>query len=125
MSTATLAHPVAVQMTFPWETPDTGSSLRRTSSPTVPAPRQETKRPAFTAVVAEPVTPVASSALDSSLINAAVAAPVVSSVAESLEGDRLCRPMRIGSVMFRLLKSYGITDEEIADGIAAYTAKAK
>lgn len=125
MSTATLAHPVAVQMTFPWETPDTGSSLRRTSSPTVPAPRQETKRPALTAVIAQPVTPVASPTPDSSLCSAAVAAPVVSSVAESLEGDRLCRPMRIGSVMFRLLKSYGITDEEIADGIAAYTAKAK
>ena len=40
-----------------------------------------------------------------------------------MDGDRIGRPFRVGSVMFRLLKSYGITDEEIAEGIAQYTAK--
>jgi hypothetical protein len=37
---------------------------------------------------------------------------------------RLAAPVRIGAVMLKLLKSYGITDEEIAAGVAAYAAKA-
>ena len=32
-------------------------------------------------------------------------------------------PVRLGAVMLKLLKSYGITDEEIAAGVAAYAAK--
>ncbi len=56
-----------------------------------------------------------------------VAQPVVeevaSSLTEALEGDRIGRPFKMGSVMFRLLKSYGITDEEIAAGVAAYNAR--
>lgn len=38
-------------------------------------------------------------------------------------GPRLGTPVRLGAVMLKLLKSYGITDEEIAEGIAAYAAK--
>ena len=46
-----------------------------------------------------------------------------SSLKDALVGDRIGKPFRIGAVMFRLLKSYGISDEEIADGIAQYSAK--
>jgi hypothetical protein len=53
--------------------------------------------------------------------------PVVEDVAPSLtaalNGDRIGRPFKMGSVMFRLLKSYGITDEEIAAGVAAYNSR--
>ena len=37
---------------------------------------------------------------------------------------RLGKPVRLGAVMVKLLKSYGITDEEIAEGMAAYAAQA-
>ena len=36
---------------------------------------------------------------------------------------RLAKPTQIGDVMIRVLKRYGITDEEIADGIASYESK--
>ena len=39
-------------------------------------------------------------------------------------GTRLGMPVRLGAVMLKLLKSYGITDKEIAEGVAAYAAKA-
>lgn len=45
------------------------------------------------------------------------------SLQEALNGDRIGKPFRVGAVMFRLLKRYGISDEEIAEGIASYTAK--
>ena len=42
----------------------------------------------------------------------------------SVAETRLGIPARLGAVMLKLLKSYGITDEEISEGIAAYAAKA-
>lgn len=39
-------------------------------------------------------------------------------------GDRIRKPVKIGSIMFRLLKKYGITDAEIAEGIAKYASNA-
>ena len=36
---------------------------------------------------------------------------------------RIERPVKIGSVMIRLLKRYGITDEEIAAGLQSYAEK--
>ena len=42
----------------------------------------------------------------------------------SVAETRLGIPARLGAVMLKLLKSYGITDEEIAEGVAAYAAKA-
>jgi len=50
----------------------------------------------------------------------AVPAFIPSSATET----RLGMPVRLGAVMLKLLKSYGITDEEIAEGIAACAAKA-
>lgn len=37
--------------------------------------------------------------------------------------QRIAEPVRIGATMVQLLKSYGITDEEIAAGVAAYAAR--
>ena len=37
--------------------------------------------------------------------------------------SRSAEPVRLGAVMIKLLKSYGITDAEIAEGMAAYAAK--
>ena len=37
--------------------------------------------------------------------------------------QRYGKPVRIGAVMIKLLKSYGITDEEIACGLANYARK--
>lgn len=36
---------------------------------------------------------------------------------------KLAMPVRLGAVMIQLLKSYGITDDEIAQGLAAFAAK--
>ncbi len=57
------------------------------------------------------------------LASSALGAEPANSVSEAMDGDRIGRPFRVGAVMFRLLKSYGITDQEIADGIAQYQAK--
>ncbi len=52
-----------------------------------------------------------------------VPASVVSkSATKSATETRLGKPVRLGAVMIKLLKSYGITDEEIAAGMAAYAA---
>lgn len=37
--------------------------------------------------------------------------------------SRIAEPVRLGAVMIKLLKSYGISDAEIAEGMAAYAAK--
>ncbi len=36
---------------------------------------------------------------------------------------RLAKPVRMGAVMIQLLKRYGITDREIAEGVANYARK--
>jgi hypothetical protein len=36
---------------------------------------------------------------------------------------RIARPVRMGAVMIKLLKRYGITDAEIAEGVANYARK--
>lgn len=36
---------------------------------------------------------------------------------------RIAQPVRMGSVMIKLLKRYGITDQEIAEGVANYARK--
>ncbi|HBE67870.1 MAG TPA: hypothetical protein DDW52_06950 [Planctomycetaceae bacterium] len=38
---------------------------------------------------------------------------------------RIEEPVLIGATMVELLKSYGITDEEIAAGVAAYAARTR
>ena len=36
---------------------------------------------------------------------------------------RIARPVRMGALMIKLLKRYGITDQEIAEGVANYARK--
>ena len=36
---------------------------------------------------------------------------------------RIAEPVRIGAVMIKLLKRYGISDAEIAEGVASYARK--
>ena len=48
----------------------------------------------------------------------------VAFVPSSINEARIGKPVRLGAVMIKLLKSYGITDEEIAEGMAAYAAQA-
>jgi hypothetical protein len=109
MSTATLSEVPATQLTFPWAMPKADCEPVIVADRSLPteSPRHS-PRPAQEAA-AQSVARYRSSS-DSTL-------------AEALDGDRIGRPFRVGSVMFRLLKSYGISDEEIADGIAQYAAK--
>ena len=37
--------------------------------------------------------------------------------------SRIARPVRMGGLMIRLLKRYGITDDEIAEGLANYASR--
>ncbi len=109
MTTATLSAAPATQLTFPWlnveddahivaESPARLSDVAGNSQPSIGMPLMGT------AIVAKAI----------------VVEPQVEEVAPSLtaalNGDRIGRPFKMGSVMFRLLKSYGITDEEIAAG---------
>lgn len=105
MSTATLSNAPATQLTFPWAMPQAEqTSTIVTQSRVQPVARVDigSAESALTVVAAEDVAP---------------------SFAEAVCGDRIAKPFRVGAVMFRLLKSYGISDEEIAEGIASYKAK--
>lgn len=45
------------------------------------------------------------------------------SSASDVHSNRIRKPVRMGNVMIQLLKQYGITDEEIAQGLEDYAAK--
>ena len=49
--------------------------------------------------------------------------PASNHQAKQSTGSRMAGPVRLGSVMVQLLKCYGITDDEIAEGLSAYAAK--
>lgn len=130
MSSATLATQVATQLTFPWAATEAADCVRCSVSVAVPAPSEPVAYDHLARSSEHPSDHrISGLERPSRRLPASHVAPVankiepVNSVAESLNGDRLCKPIRVGSIMFRLLKSYGITDEEIAEGIAAYTAK--
>lgn len=124
MSTATLSEAPATQLTFPWALPKAESEslivadrnaqadkavINRGSSSDLA--RRNTRQPR---VVSEKQSaPVTSQVVDLEQ----------STLKDVMVGDRIAKPFRVGAVMFRLLKSYGITDEEIAEGIAQYSAK--
>ncbi len=98
MSIATFESPqVASQQFFPWvfdKDADCGNSGSEPAHDFVAEPK----------AVCKPTSPIAFN---------------MNSASET----RLGKPVRLGAVMLKLLKSYGITDEEIAEGIAAYAAK--
>lgn len=131
MATATLSDVPATQLTFPWALPKAECEANivadrsRQAQPRKAAPRRAAARPSVARPAAErPLAadgPAAAAVAEPTLVP--TAAVEATSVQEALVGDRLGQPFRIGAVMFRLLKSYGITDEEIAEGIAAYAAR--
>ncbi len=48
-----------------------------------------------------------------------------SATQDARDSQRIGKPVRLGAVMIKLLKSYGISDEEIAEGLAAYAANSE
>lgn len=108
MTTATLsAVTPATQLTFPWVHADEEATAVVESKVRPRVAVEITNVPPQASLVA--ATPMAED--------------VAPSLTAALQGDRIGRPFKMGSVMFRLLKSYGITDEEIAAGVAAYNAR--
>lgn len=101
MSIATFESPqVASQRFFPWVfDAETEFDYSDSELPELP----QNPKPEVEAACQQPV--------------ALVCAPSAAS------GTRLGIPVRLGAVMLKLLKSYGITDEEIAEGVAAYASK--
>ena len=108
MTTATLTGAPATQLTFPWvQAEDEGTIVAESLVRPSIAVEITNVPPQAAAMVAKPVG----------------VEDVAPSLTEAVVGDRIGRPFKMGSVMFRLLKSYGITDEEIAAGVAAYNAR--
>ena len=114
MSTATLSNAPATQLTFPWAMPRSESAAAIVTDRSTPIERGATRQASSQASI-QAALPVSAAV--------GVNTPEATSLSEAMVGDRIGKPFRVGSVMFRLLKSYGISDEEIADGIAQYTAK--
>ena len=100
MSTATLSNAPATQLTFPWVVP----------------------KGEVASITSDSITSNSATS-DSAKANSQDIAAAANSVRSALSDDRIGKPIRIGAVMFRLLKRYGISDAEIAEGLAAYTAK--
>ncbi len=112
MTSDTLSSATATQLTFPWAMPTVDHE--GTGGDTIVAER--TLAPASHTEF--PVGAVVNT-------NSPASQDVAPSLQAALEGDRIGRPFQMGSVMFRILKSYGITDEEITAGVAAYNARRK
>lgn len=55
-------------------------------------------------------------------VEPSVTTPVPGRLSFTPEG-RVAQPVRMGAVMIKLLKRYGITDAEIAEGVANYARK--
>lgn len=114
MSIATFESPqVATQQFFPWVFDDDATydysvsdSCEVESTASEPAVIESGKGLGIVSEVAS--EPVAQTAFAPSLVSE----------------QRIGKTVRLGSVMIKLLKSYGITDDEIAEGMAAYAANA-
>ena len=117
MTTATLSGVPATQLTFPWLQGEEDGAIVAESMVSPSAVVEITNLPPQAAAIG--TAPVESRVTSS----AAAVEEVAPSLTAALQGDRIGRPFKMGSVMFRLLKSYGITDEEIAAGVAAYNAR--
>lgn len=125
MSCATIESPVASsQLFFAWsDQAEVGIAppvARRPSvaKPTKPA-EQTAKQPTATAdEPARQATPSQNIAADPS--------EPISRTATCLSitrNARVAQPVRMGAIMIKLLKRYGITDQEIAEGVANYARK--
>ena len=114
MSQAIISSPgAASQLSFAWDTTSSVESANRSRQQFIVEPT--TKR-------CEQQTP----SFEREGMPSAIA-PVVDAASDRLEfrQARIGKPVRIGSVMFLLLKKYGISDEEIAEGIAKFAADAR
>lgn len=92
-----------------------------TSPSLYPAPTQltfsfEENASVYETEPAEPVEPSRVSAPECQ--HSSVTLPV-----EITREDRLGKPVKLGGVMLQLLRSYGITEEEIAEGLENYARK--
>ena len=102
MSNATCAWPIASsQLFFAWS--EQNETLQPSSSS--PSP-----------------TRVASAATQHDAISAQRGAGQSACLSFTREA-RIAKPVRMGAVMIKLLKRYGITDQEIAEGVANYARK--
>jgi hypothetical protein len=117
MSIATFESPqVATQQFFPWvldaESDCCLPQLIETARPATKPVARVAQSARVTQRVAQPVAKVAEPGIESE-------------IAARNSDARIGKPVRLGAVMIKLLKSYGITDEEIADGLATYAAQAE
>ncbi len=104
MSIATFESPqVATQQFFPWVLDDASECYSHVEEPA--------------AVLVAPAVQVARETLKP------VAKATTSVLPARATEARIGQPVKIGVVMIKLLKSYGITDEEIAEGLAAHAAQ--
>ncbi len=121
MSNATIESPVAAsQLFFAWsEQAEVGVA------PPAPARKKSVPRPN---PVANPVEPAAAPKQPTVSPEDAASLPVERTANRAghltfTSDGRIAKPVRIGSVMIKLLKRYGITDAEIAEGVANYARK--
>jgi hypothetical protein len=114
MSVATLEIPnTSSQLYFPWisdaEAPITSRFSDGCDSTTELT--QRTSKPAPVVI--------------NSAVNRAFDAAAGSEFLSADQKARVASPVRIGSVMLKLLRQYGITDEEIEDGLAAFASRTR
>ncbi len=115
MSTVEI-EPVATQMLLPFALPASTSAACET-----PARESPTRVSAARAATTTPVRPLCQQ------IDRVAHRPVEGEGRDAQPtlrtGTPGNQPVRLGSLMIRLLKSYGVTDAEIADGLEAYALK--
>ncbi len=119
MSQATIESPVASsQLFFAWsEQAAVGiAPPKRPTKKSAPRPLVEGKTP-----VAPPVPPAVAPAEKTT--QAAQRCTTPAGHLSFTGSGRIERPVRMGAVMIKLLKRYGITDAEIAEGVANYARK--
>ncbi|MEO8272322.1 MAG: hypothetical protein ABI557_21620 [Aureliella sp.] len=122
MSSATIESPVASsQLFFAWsEQAEVGVAPPVARRPSVAEPNKPTtKQPSAAAselaVGAKPIRKVAAESSETPSRKA--------SCLSFTRDARIAQPVRMGAVMIKLLKRYGITDQEIAEGVANYARK--
>jgi hypothetical protein len=129
MSNATIESPVAAsQLFFTWfEQSAVGVAPTKKPKSKALAPASAAPKAPVSASVpvaaSSPAPSAAVSAAASTAASAVVKDPAPQNHLSFTSDGRIAHPVRIGSVMIKLLKRYGITDAEIAEGVANYARK--
>ncbi len=122
MSCATIESPVASsQLFFAWsEQAEVGVAPPVARRPSVAKPtKQAAKQPAAVATEsAQESKPSQNVATGPSETHSRTA-----NCLSFTRDARIAQPVRMGALMIKLLKRYGITDQEIAEGVANYARK--